>query len=141
MIGPVKEALKSEGFGVLTQIDVAGTLKTKIGKDFRSYRILGACNPNLAFEALNEEANAGVRPPCNVVIQGRRRRRGRSLLEMTRRPRCRRSAIPGSPPSPINVCVAEAGDRGGLTPPLLPFRGSPATRPSKGLNRNYYPDR
>jgi len=69
VIGRVKEALKSEGFGVLTEIDVAATLKAKIGKDFRPYRILGACNPNLAFEALKEEANIGVMLPCNVIVQ------------------------------------------------------------------------
>jgi uncharacterized protein (DUF302 family) len=69
VIGRVKDALKSEGFGVLTEIDVAGTLKSKIGKDFRPYRILGACNPNLAFEALREEANIGVMLPCNVIVQ------------------------------------------------------------------------
>jgi uncharacterized protein (DUF302 family) len=69
VIGRVKDALKSEGFGVLTEIDVAGTLKTKIGRDFRPYRILGACNPNFAFEALREEANIGVMLPCNVIVQ------------------------------------------------------------------------
>lgn len=69
VIGRVKEALKSEGFGVLTEIDVAATLKTKVGKDFRPYRILGACNPNLAFQALKEEANIGVMLPCNVIVQ------------------------------------------------------------------------
>ena len=69
VIGRVKDALKSEGFGVLTEIDVAGTLKTKIGKDFRPYRILGACNPSLAFQALNVEANIGVMLPCNVIVQ------------------------------------------------------------------------
>jgi len=52
VIARVKEALKNEGFGVLTEIDVAGTFKTKIGKDFRPYCILGACNPNFAYEAL-----------------------------------------------------------------------------------------
>ena len=69
VIGRVKDALKNEGFGVLTEIDVAGTLKTKIGKDFRPYRILGACNPSFAFEALSEEANIGVMLPCNVIVQ------------------------------------------------------------------------
>src|SRR3974390_2379504 len=64
-----KDVLKSEGFGVLTEIDVAGTLKTKIGKDFRPYRILGACNPNYAFEALNEEPHIGVMLPCNVIVK------------------------------------------------------------------------
>ena len=69
VIGRVKDALKNEGFGVLTEIDVAGTLKAKIGKDFRPYHILGACNPNFAFEALEEEANIGVMLPCNVIVQ------------------------------------------------------------------------
>jgi len=71
VIARVKEALKSEGFGVLTEIDVAGTFKTKIGKDFRPYRILGACNPNFAYEALGVEPNIGVMLPCNVAVQRR----------------------------------------------------------------------
>ena len=69
VIARVKEALKAEGFGVLTEIDVEGTLKSKIGKDFRPYRILGACNPNLAYQALSEEAHIGVMLPCNDIVQ------------------------------------------------------------------------
>ena len=70
-IARVTEALKTEGFGVLTQIDVTQTLKTKIDKDFRPYRILGACNPHLAFQALSAEEHVGVMLPCNVVVQQR----------------------------------------------------------------------
>jgi len=68
-IARVTEVLKVEGFGVLTQIDVTQTLKTKIDKDFRPYRILGACNPSLAFQALSAEDKIGVMLPCNVIVQ------------------------------------------------------------------------
>ena len=63
------EALKQEGFGIITDIDVKDTLKKKINADFRSYRILGACNPTLAHEALQIEDKVGAMLPCNVVVQ------------------------------------------------------------------------
>ena len=63
------EALKREGFGIITEIDVKDTLKKKINVDFRPYRILGACNPALAHEALQIEDKVGAMLPCNVVVQ------------------------------------------------------------------------
>jgi uncharacterized protein (DUF302 family) len=63
------EALKHEGFGILTQIDVRETLKEKIGAEFPNYKILGACNPALAFEALKLESKVGTMLPCNVVVR------------------------------------------------------------------------
>jgi uncharacterized protein (DUF302 family) len=63
------EALKQQGFGIITEIDVKETFKKKLGIDFRNYRILGACNPTLAHEALNLEDKIGTMLPCNVVVQ------------------------------------------------------------------------
>lgn len=68
-IARTEAALKVEGFGVLTRIDVQQTLKTKINVDFRPYTILGACNPTLAHQALQLEDKVGTMLPCNVVVQ------------------------------------------------------------------------
>lgn len=65
----IRAALGDEGFGIINEIDMAQTLKEKIGADFRPYRILGACNPQLAYEALQLEDKVGTMLPCNVIVQ------------------------------------------------------------------------
>ncbi|MBK7402391.1 MAG: DUF302 domain-containing protein [Myxococcales bacterium] len=67
-LAKLPEALASQGFGVLTEIDIAATLKKKLGVDFRRYKILGACNPTLAHQALSAVLEVGVMLPCNVVV-------------------------------------------------------------------------
>ena len=64
----IRSSLEEQGFGVLTEIDVKSTLKKKLDKDFQKYTILGACNPPLAFEALEDEQAIGLLLPCNVVL-------------------------------------------------------------------------
>ena len=65
----VTEALKAEGFGILTEIDVKATLKSKLDVDFRPYKIFGACNPSLAHAALQSDDKIGTMLPCNVILQ------------------------------------------------------------------------
>jgi uncharacterized protein (DUF302 family) len=68
VLARIPDLLKAEGFGVLTQIDVKETMKQKIGADFRKYKILGACNPQLAHKVLSADLEIGAMLPCNVVV-------------------------------------------------------------------------
>jgi uncharacterized protein (DUF302 family) len=68
-IAKITDELRNEGFGVLTEIDVQGTLKKKLDVDFRKYKILGACNPLFAHKALLSEEYIGVMLPCNIIVQ------------------------------------------------------------------------
>jgi len=68
-IEKVTEELKKEGFGILTEIDIKSTFKNKLDKDINNYKILGACNPHFAFDALDEDSKLGVFLPCNVIVE------------------------------------------------------------------------
>jgi uncharacterized protein (DUF302 family) len=70
-VAATTDALKTHGFGVLTEIDVQATLKKKLSVDYRPYRILGACNPTMAYQALLAEDKIGTMLPCNVIVQQR----------------------------------------------------------------------
>jgi len=69
IIEKVTQLLKKEGFGILTQIDIQQTLKNKLDVDFKKYKILGACNPPFAYEALQQEDKIGTMLPCNIIVQ------------------------------------------------------------------------
>ena len=68
-IEKVTDSLKTEGFGIVTEVDIKATMKNKLNVDFRNYKILGACNPSYAYKALSAEDKIGTMLPCNVIVQ------------------------------------------------------------------------
>ncbi len=89
-----RDALKAEGFGVLTEIDVAATFKAKLERDFRPYVILGACNPQLAWRALDANVEVGLLLPCNVTVEAGEE--GKSIVRIVDPIQMLASADPGA---------------------------------------------
>lgn len=104
-LAQVTAALKAEGFGVLTEIDVKSTLKQKIDVEFRPYKILGACNPQLAYRALSAAPEVGLLLPCNVTVE---QTEGDAVLVSIIDPLLMMGVLPGNALHPV---AQEAGER------------------------------
>lgn len=119
-IGLVRDALREQGFGVLTEIDLAATMKAKLGKDIEPCLILGACNPPLAHRALEVDPDIGLLLPCNVVV---RRQGGATLVQaldpqmlVTMSDREGLRPVADEAASRLQAALASLSGRGGLPP-------------------------
>jgi uncharacterized protein (DUF302 family) len=104
----VKDALKQEGFGILTEIDLQAAFREKLGREFRPYVILGACNPPLAFSAINIDPAVGLLLPCNVTVESVDERR--TLVRLTNPDTLLSGSALGSSPELAGV-ARDASDR------------------------------
>ena len=107
-VARVKEALKREGFGILTEIDLQAAFREKLGREFRPYLILGACNPPLAFSAINADPSVGLLLPCNVTVESVADRR--TVVRLTNPEALLASSSLGRSPEMAGV-ASDAGQR------------------------------
>lgn len=107
-IGVTRDALKAEGFGVLTEIDLKAAFKEKLGRDFRQYTILGACNPPLAFAAVTADPAIGLLLPCNVTVEADAA--GTSLVRLVD-PEMMLAAAPGGLSPALKEVATDAHNR------------------------------
>jgi uncharacterized protein (DUF302 family) len=107
-VSRVKEALKQEGFGILTEIDLQAAFREKLGREFRPYVILGACNPPLAFSAVNADPAVGLLLPCNVTVESVAERR--TMVRLTNPDALLATASLGASPELTNV-ARDASER------------------------------
>ena len=107
-IGRVKDALKQEGFGILTEIDLQAAFREKLGREFRQYVILGACNPPLAFSAINADPAVGLLLPCNVTVESAGEQR--TMVRLTNPEVLLATAALGASPELASV-ARDAGER------------------------------
>jgi uncharacterized protein (DUF302 family) len=107
-LGKVRDALKAEGFGVLTEIDLQSAFKEKLGKDFRPYVILGACNPPLAYAAVTADPTVGLLLPCNVTVEAKDA--SHSVVRLVD-PRSMLASTPMVPSTAVQEVAADAYQR------------------------------
>lgn len=107
-VARTREALKAEGFGVLTEIDLKAAFKEKLGKEFRPYIILGACNPPLAFAAVTADPTVGLLLPCNVTVEAQDA--GHSYVRLTD-PRALLAAAPMGQSAAVESVARDARER------------------------------
>lgn len=107
-VSVTRDALKTEGFGILTEIDLRAAFKEKLGRDFRPYTILGACNPPLAFAAVTADPMVGLLLPCNVTVEAVGK--GQALVRLTD-PEALLGAAPGGLSTALREVAADARRR------------------------------
>ena len=120
-VGRVKEALKQEGFGILTEIDLQAAFREKLGREFRPYVILGACNPPLAFSAINADPAVGLLLPCNVTVESVDDQR--TMVRLTNPEALLATAALGTSPELAGVARDASERMARVTSTLRPTRG------------------